>query len=138
MLVKGIYTWFKHYFAIANNFKMQLPYIPVIMPLGMFLGEILIHVYKETCKNNITAKKKKKKEFFYFLATPMACRRSWARDHTCTTAATMLDPLPTEPLGNSINGMYLLSKQKIYPQRNVIQKNEQIELHVSLWLNLSI
>ena len=40
------------------------------MPLGMFLGEILIHVYKETCKNNITAKKKKKRNSFIFWPHP--------------------------------------------------------------------
>ena len=38
--------------------------------------------------------------FFFFLATPMACGSSRARDGTCATAVTM-DPSPAVPLGNS-------------------------------------
>ena len=30
--------------------------------------------------------------FFFFLATPLVCRSSWARDGTRATAVTMLDP----------------------------------------------
>ena len=36
------------------------------------------------------------------LVMSMACESSWARDQTCTPAVTMLDPQPTEPLGNSL------------------------------------
>ena len=45
--------------------------------------------------------------FFFFLAVPMAWVSSWARDQTHAvgvtraTAMTLLDPWPTEPLGNS-------------------------------------
>ena len=38
---------------------------------------------------------------FYFLAAPVTCGSSWARDRTQVTAVTMLDPLPTKPPRNS-------------------------------------
>ena len=38
---------------------------------------------------------------FLFLAVPVTCGSSWARDRTCATAVMMPDPLPTEPPGNS-------------------------------------
>ena len=39
--------------------------------------------------------------FFFFLATPMACGSSQAKDQTCATAVTMPDSQSAEPPGNS-------------------------------------
>ena len=50
----------------------------------------------------------------YFLATPEACRSSWARDQTYAiavtrvTALTMPDPQPTEPPENSMFITFLI------------------------------
>ena len=56
---------------------------------------------------------------YIFLASPMACRSSWARDRTHTTAVTqaaavtMPDPWPTAPQENSLE-CYFSHYYKLY------------------------
>ena len=78
--------------------------------------------------------------FFFFLPSPGACGSSWARDQTCTTAATKaasvtaldLDPWPAVPQENST-----LSKLKnVWDECH--SKVEMIEDGVSKYENRSV
>ena len=57
------------------------------------------------------------KVFFFFLAAPMACGSSWARDRTHDIAVIVVDPEPAEPSRNSHPADYWMQVAGVWRQR---------------------
>ena len=66
--------------------------------MGDFLSQILITGIarsKSICIRYKSTREPFFSHFFFFLAAPVACGGSWARDQTCATAATQAAAVTT-------------------------------------------